>query len=175
MHSERLLSSGAEKPQASAETGEVRGGQGRLDVHNGPRAVDDGGLSPEIAARVYDRIGRLQNTQGPFERSAVDRLIATARFDVASWSLELGCGTSALAHRLLSDHLAPRSTYLGVDVSGRMVELARSRVASFADRARVMRTDGTLPLPAPDRSADRFIAAYVFDLLPHDYAAEVID
>ena len=136
---------------------------------------DGGGLSPEIAARVYDRIGRLQDTQSPFERPALDRLIAAGHFETATSVFELGPGTGSLAHRLLSDHLPPTCTYLGVDVSTRMVELARRRIAAFADRARVIHTDGTLPLPAADRSADRFIAAYVFDLLQHDYAARVID
>ena len=135
---------------------------------------DGGGLSPQIAGRVYDRIGRLQDTQSPFERPALDRLIAAGRFEMATSVFELGPGTGSLAQRMLSDHLRPTCTYLGVDVSTRMVELARRRVASFADRARVVHTDGMLPLPAADRSADRFIAAYVFDLLPHDYAAQVI-
>ena len=137
--------------------------------------VDDGGLSPEIAARVYDKIGRLQDTQGPFERPALDRLIADGRFDTATSVFELGCGTGSMAHRLLSDHLPPQSTYLGVDVSPRMVELTSARIADFADRARVTHTDGRLPLPAADHSADRFVAAYVFDLLPHHYATRVID
>ena len=43
---------------------------------DGSQAFDDGGLSPQVAARVYDRIGRLQDTQSPFERPALDRLIA---------------------------------------------------------------------------------------------------
>jgi len=136
---------------------------------------DGGGLSPHIAARVYDRIGRFQDTQNTFERPALDRLIATGRFETATSVFELGPGTGSLAQRLLSDHLAPTCTYLGVDVSARMVELSRRRLTAFADRAKVLHIDGTLPLPAPDRSADRFIAAYVFDLLQHDYAAQVID
>ena len=142
---------------------------------DGSQAFDDGGLSPQVAARVYDRIGRLQDTQSPFERPALDRLIAGGRFDTATSVFELGCGTGTLAHRLLSDHLPGQSTYVGVDVSSRMVKLASRRVATFADRARVVHTDGRLPLRAPDRSADRFIAAYVLDLLPHDYATQLID
>ena len=51
---------------------------------NGPRGFDDGGLSPETAARVYDKIGRLQDTQSPFERPALDRLITLGRFDTAT-------------------------------------------------------------------------------------------
>lgn len=62
---------------------------------NGSRAFDDGGLSPEIAASVYDRIGRFQDTQTPFERPALDRLIALARFDTATSVFGLGCGVSS--------------------------------------------------------------------------------
>ncbi|OBH88698.1 class I SAM-dependent methyltransferase [Mycobacterium sp. E2733] len=134
-----------------------------------------GGLSPHVAARVYDRIGRFQDTQNVFERPALDRLIATASFETATSVFELGPGTGSLAQRLLSDHVSPACTYLGVDVSTRMVELARQRLTAFAGRAKVVESDGTLPLPAADRSADRFIAAYVFDLLRHDYAAQVIE
>jgi ubiquinone/menaquinone biosynthesis C-methylase UbiE len=139
------------------------------------RGRDKGGLPPEIAARVYDKIGRLQDTQSPFERPALDRLITTGRFDAATSVFELGCGTGSMAHRLLSDHLPPQSTYRGVDVSSRMVTLASARIAPFADRASVTHTDGRLPLPAADHSADRFVAAYVLDLLPHQYATRVID
>ena len=109
---------------------------------------DGGGLSPEIATRVYDRIGRFQDTQNAFERPALNRLIATGRFETATSVFELGPGTGSFARRLLSDHLAPTCTYLGVDVSTRMVELARRRLAAFADRAKVIHSDGTLPLPA---------------------------
>ncbi len=142
---------------------------------NPSRALDAGGLSPQTAARVYDRIGRLQDTQSPFERPAVDRLIALGHFDTATSVFELGCGTGALAHRLLSDHLPPQSTYLGVDVSSRMITLASRRIATFAGRAKVVHVDGRLPMPGADHSADRFVAAYVFDLLPYDYAAQLID
>lgn len=136
---------------------------------------DEGGLSPEVAGRVYDRIGWLQDTQAPIERPALDRLIDLGCFDVATSVFELGCGTGKLADRLLTGHLPATSSYLAVDVSNRMVEISRKRIARFADRAQVLHTDGEPPLPAATQSADRFVAAYVFDLLPHEYAAKLID
>jgi ubiquinone/menaquinone biosynthesis C-methylase UbiE len=123
---------------------------------------------------LYDRIGRLQDTQGPFERPALDRLIGHGQFDTATSVFELGCGTGTLAQHLLSEHLPSRCTYLGADVSRRMVAFTRARLESFGPRATVVRTDGTFPLPAPDGCADRFIPAYVFDLLERDYAFEVL-
>jgi ubiquinone/menaquinone biosynthesis C-methylase UbiE len=136
---------------------------------------DDKGLSPPEASRLYDRIGRLQDSQRPIERPALDRLIAAGRFDTATLVFELGCGTGTLARRLLAEHLPPQCRYLGVDVSNRMVELTKSRIAPFGQRAAVLRTDGGLPLLAGDGSADRFIAAYVCDLLPQSYAKEILD
>jgi ubiquinone/menaquinone biosynthesis C-methylase UbiE len=99
-------------------------------------SMDEGGLSSEVAARVYNRIGRLQESQAPFERPALDSLIAHGRFDVATSVLELGCGTGNLAKRLLANHLPTTSSYLGIDVSERMVALSRTRIARFANRWR---------------------------------------
>jgi SAM-dependent methyltransferase len=134
----------------------------------------DGGLPPDAAGRLYDRIGRPQNTQTPFERPARERLITAGRFDTVKSLFELGCGTGILAQQLLTRHLAPDSTYVGVDVSSRMVELSRRRLAPFGDRARVEHIGGTLPLLAPGSSADRFVAAYVFNLLTQNYATSVL-
>lgn len=133
------------------------------------------GLPPRVAARVYDRIGLLQDTQAPIERRAVERLITVGRLREAHAVFELGCGTGALARRLLADVLPEDASYVGGDVSSRMVQLARRRVAPWPQRAQVVDLHGTLPLPRPDRSADRFIAAYVFDLLEPAYTQQVLD
>ncbi|HEV2368904.1 MAG TPA: class I SAM-dependent methyltransferase, partial [Acidimicrobiales bacterium] len=133
-----------------------------------------GGLPPSVAATVYDRIGRFQNTQAPIERAAVERLITAGALHDAGAVFELGCGTGKLARRLLAEVLPGTATYLGGDVSPRMVALARRQVAPWSSRAEVVQLDGTLPLPGSDRSVNRFIAAYVFDLLEHDYAKGVL-
>lgn len=132
------------------------------------------GLSPEVAARVYDRIGRLQDTQAPIERRAVDRLVEVGDLGHAKAVFELGCGTGAFARRLLSEVLPEGSTYVGGDVSRRMVSLAGRRIAPWPTRAKIIQLDGSLPLPNPDRSVDRFVAAYVFDLLEPDYARQLV-
>jgi ubiquinone/menaquinone biosynthesis C-methylase UbiE len=46
-----------------------------------------------------------------------------------------------------------------------MAGLATQRLIPFAERARVIRTDGTTVFPIPDASVDRVIATYVLDLL----------
>ena len=66
----------------------------------GPGA--NGGLPPEAASRLYDRIGRLQDTQSPFERAALERLVTAGRFGTAKSVFELGCGTGTLAERIIA-------------------------------------------------------------------------
>ena len=123
-------------------------------------------LTPEQAAAVYDRVGRWQDTQRFYEHAAVDEMVAAARFDEASYVVEVGCGTGALAARLLGTHLPDTAHYVALDVSPKMVGLARQRLGGWSDRARVEQVDGHGSWPVPDSVADRVVATYVLDLLP---------
>ena len=131
-------------------------------------------LTPAEAARVYDRIGRLQDWQAFYEGPAVTDLIAQARLGTATALFELGCGTGALAARLLAEHLPPEATYLGVDVSPHMVRLSRERLQRWAGRARVLMTDGSLPLPGADGAYSHLLSVYVFDLFSEEYARALL-
>ncbi len=122
-------------------------------------------LSHTQARRVYDRIGPLQDSQAWYEDQAVGELIAHGDFAGAGSVVEIGCGTGRHAARLLGDHLAPDATYVGLDVSPRMVTLATARLAGFGHRARVVLTDGAMRIDAPAGSIDRVISTYVLDLL----------
>jgi ubiquinone/menaquinone biosynthesis C-methylase UbiE len=117
------------------------------------------------AKAFYDHFGARQDWQRFYEDPAIDALLAAGAFGHASSVVELGCGTGRLAERLLRRHLPPTATYLGVDVSSTMVELSRTRLRPFRNRARVVETNGGFPLPAADGSCDRFLSTYVFDLL----------
>jgi SAM-dependent methyltransferase len=131
-------------------------------------------LGPEQAGRVYDRIGRLQDWQRFYEGPAVRDLEAHAGFDTAHSVFELGCGTGALAQRLLSRMLPGDARYVGVDVSTTMVELATNRIRSFGPQASVRHVSGRPPPPGTDGTVDRFVAVYVFDLLSAELAAAML-
>ena len=105
-------------------------------------------LSPEQAARVYNRIGRWQDTQGFYERPAVDALTGAGQFDAATHVVEVGCGTGALAARLLDAHLPDTARYAALDVSSTMVGLTQERLRGWSDRVRVERVDGHGSWPA---------------------------
>lgn len=122
-------------------------------------------LTPREARKYYDRFGRLQDTQGFYERPALDELLAHAGFAHARNVFEFGCGTGKFAARLLAGQLPASATYLGCDVSPVMVGLAARHLEAHGGRAQVVHTDGTLRFPLPDHSVDRVIAAYVLDLL----------
>ena len=129
-------------------------------------------VSHAQARRIYDRIGGWQDTRPLSERRALDALVERAAFECAGAVLEFGCGTGRLAARLLSERLPAGARYLGLDVSPRMVGLARAAVAPWGERARVDLTGGSVELPAGDGSFDRFVSTYVLDLLsPADAAA----
>jgi ubiquinone/menaquinone biosynthesis C-methylase UbiE len=125
-------------------------------------------LTPEQARRVYDRIARAQDWQRFYEDAATAELVAHAGFDNAHAVVELGCGTGRFAAALLAGRLTSDASYVGVDLSPRMVELASDRLARWCHRATVTLVDGEAGVPIADGGADRFVANYVFDLLGPD-------
>ena len=127
-------------------------------------------LDARAAARVYDRIGKLQDTQGFYESPAIADMVAHARLDGATRVLEVGCGTGSFAEELLTEHLPPDAHYTGIDVSTRMVELSTQRLERFGERAEIRQVDGTESWTADGADEfDRVVAIYVLDILsPQD-------
>jgi SAM-dependent methyltransferase len=123
------------------------------------------------ARRIYDRIGRWQDTRPLTERRAMDEIASRGDLYNAAALLEFGCGTGRFAARLLQTKLPAGAAYLGLDVSPMMVELAREALAPWGARARVELSDGSTKLPVGDGEFDRFVSTYVIDLLsPADAA-----
>jgi ubiquinone/menaquinone biosynthesis C-methylase UbiE len=131
-------------------------------------------FTPEAARRFYDRMGARQDTQGFYENLALKVLIAHADFQDARAVFELGCGTGAFARRLFESQLSTRARYTGIDVSPKMVALARERLRPWADRAEVLLSDGSPTFPVSDGAFDRFVGNYVFDLLEPDIAKAML-
>ncbi len=131
-------------------------------------------LSPAQAQRFYDRLGSRQDWQGFYENPATNELIAHAAFGSALSVFEFGCGTGALAARLLQRQAPGDARYVGLDISGTMVSLARERLKAWSERARVYQGDGTACINELDRSFDRFVSTYVFDLLAPDFIDQLL-
>jgi len=125
-------------------------------------------VSHAQARRIYDLIGRHQDSRLLSERRALERLVELCAFEDAHAVFEFGCGTGRFAARLLRTHLPDDCRYVAVDVSPRMVELARAALAEWPERARVDLTDGSPQLRPADGEFDRFICTYVLDLLSPD-------
>ncbi len=122
----------------------------------------------------YDRFGSKQDAQAFYEDAALDNLVAHAAFEQAASVFELASGTGRFALRLLSKHLPATSTYLGIDLSTTMIDLATQRIAPYADRAKVIQSDGAMQFPLPDHSVDRVVCVYLFDILPEDDIRQAI-
>ena len=129
------------------------------------------------ARRVYDRIGRLQDTQRFYEDRPVHRLVELGDFGHGDSVFELGFGTGRLAATLLRSVLPPSARYVAADVSPVMVRIASQRLLPWADRATVKLLEApALRLAGDDASCDRFLATYVFDLLsPEDARALLVE
>ena len=132
-------------------------------------------LSPDRVRRVYDRIGRLQDTQAFYEDAAIDDLIANSDLGNAHRVIEIGCGTGRLARRLLDRQLPADATYLGVELSPKMAELTRDRLRPHLARSAVTLTDAVNAWPEAADRADRVIATYLFDLLDASATTALLD
>ena len=102
------------------------------------------------------------------------RLTADGRLSEARRVVEVGCGTGRFARDLLTNVCGPECRYVELDVSPRMCRIAATRLSRWSARARVICVDGTLPLPLPAACADRLVAAFVVDLLPTEYARQLL-
>jgi ubiquinone/menaquinone biosynthesis C-methylase UbiE len=122
-------------------------------------------LSYQQARAFYDRFGKKQDRQGFYEDIATQALISHAAFDKAAAVLEFGCGTGRFAEQLLEKYLPANARYVGVDISGTMVALAKERLVRFGQRAKVHPTDGAPRLDFETAAFDRFVSNYVLDLL----------
>jgi ubiquinone/menaquinone biosynthesis C-methylase UbiE len=131
-------------------------------------------LAPRRIRRIYDRLGSSLDSQAFYEDRALAELVAALDLAGSRRVVELGCGTGRLAERLLAEHLPETATYAGFDLSPKMVEISKRRLARFGARARVTLTDGVSPLPLPVASCDRFVSTYVLDLLEPEHIGLVL-
>jgi ubiquinone/menaquinone biosynthesis C-methylase UbiE len=122
-------------------------------------------LTHEQAQAFYNRMGVKQDWQAFYEAKATHDLITHASFETAQAVFEFGCGTGALAERLLVSSLSSEARYVAVDSSTTMIRLAKARLARFGSRVQVWQTDGSLQFAAASGSFDRFVSTYVADLL----------
>src|SRR5215470_2097206 len=122
-------------------------------------------LTHEQAQAFYDWMGKKQDWQAFYEAKATHDLITHASFETAQAVFEFGCGTGALAERLLTSHLSASARYVAVDSSSTMIRLAKTRLARFGNRVTVEQTTGSLQCEAMSSSCDRFVSTYVADLL----------
>lgn len=122
-------------------------------------------LTPSQARTFYDRFGEKQDAQGFYEDAALDDLVAHAAFRQADGVFEFGCGTGRFALGLLTEHLPDSASYLGVDISKTMIDIANQRLSPYTERARVELSDGSMAFPIPDHSVGRVVSNYVLDLL----------
>lgn len=131
-------------------------------------------LTTEEARKFYDRMGKRQDWQSIYEGEAIAELLEHGGFDSAKTVFELGCGTGALAEKLLNEYLPSDARYIGIDISPVMVNLSKTRLVTFGDRVQIYHSDGHFNFDQYISSCDRFISVYVLDLLSPDNIEDVL-
>lgn len=101
------------------------------------------------------------NDYGVLEQGKLARLIDLLAAAPGMALLEPGCGTGRLT-RVLGEIVGPEGSVLAMDISGRMVEIARERCAGL-DQVRIVQADlETCELPDPG-----FDAVACHQVFPH--------
>jgi ubiquinone/menaquinone biosynthesis C-methylase UbiE len=119
----------------------------------------------EEARESYDRIsGWYDGLEGIWERGAVEMGLRTLAAGNGEVVLEIGFGTG---HALVSlaRSVGPDGCVYGVDLSPRMLALARRRLEAerLAQRVRLFNADA-LALPIADGSCDAIFMSFVLEL-----------
>ena len=131
-------------------------------------------LTPMQARQSYKRKGWSIELAGHYEHLAFRRVLAHAQFESAQTVFELGCGTGAIAQRLLEKHLPQTARYRAIDVTPEMVQRTQRRLDKFGPRARISLSDGSPPTAEPTLHYDRFVSNYVLDLLSAEHITAML-
>jgi len=110
----------------------------------------------DLIAPRYDRLNRILSFGA--DRRWRHRAVTLARLGSDEVALDVGSGTGDLALSLLRASWSS-SRVVGVDLAPRMLEIALSRVGTFASRYRAVIANAEA-LPFPDRSIDRVASAF---------------
>ena len=100
-------------------------------------------------ARSYDQTWRRYITR------TLGFLKGSLYFRSSDKILDIGCGTGELEHTILSQH--PKQHMVGIDISGKMLEVAREKCNAYPN-VTFLKADASA-LPFPDHSFDLVISA----------------
>jgi demethylmenaquinone methyltransferase/2-methoxy-6-polyprenyl-1,4-benzoquinol methylase len=114
----------------------------------------------ELIAPRYDRFTRLfsYGMDARWKRELITGLVRDCGSDAAVDVLDVACGTGDLA--IDAAHALPAARVVGVDLSQRMLALARSRVTAALEGRLTFAVDDLAGLRVPDRSVDVVTAGY---------------
>jgi demethylmenaquinone methyltransferase/2-methoxy-6-polyprenyl-1,4-benzoquinol methylase len=120
------------------------------------------GTEPAAIEAMFDRIANRYDLFNMLASASLDerwRRQLAARVRRGARVLDIGCGTGASARRL-AQRVGPSGRVVGVDVSERMLEIARQRRPLRVGTVRFIRANA-LTLPFPDEAFDYVTSAFV--------------
>lgn len=130
----------------------------------------------QVRAQYDTRAARFDRRWAGYVRRTNALLLETAAVRPGERVLDLGCGTGALAAHLVAAH--PEQRVTGVDLSGAMLDEARSKLAG-APHVRFVQADARA-LTLPDAAFDVVLSASALHYVPEPglalaEAARVLD
>lgn len=131
-------------------------------------------LDTQKAKEFYDDFGEKQDKQSFYEDTALTTLLDGSHMENANRIFEYGCGTGRFAAQILSENYAAGAYYLGIDISDKMVLLAKNKLESFGTRAEVKISRGETRFENDDSTVDRFVSTYVLDLLDEETIRHIL-
>jgi len=132
-------------------------------------------LDIQKAKEFYDDFGEKQDKQSFYEDVALKTLLTGSQMESANRIFEYGCGTGRFASQILSENYASSSQYLGIDISDKMVSLAKQKLERIGSRAEVKISRGETSFENEDSTVDRFVSTYVLDLLDEETIRQILN
>lgn len=131
-------------------------------------------VTREASRAWYDRISRYYDLAGLFERRYKALALEMADFREGERVLEVGCGTGWALERI-ARWIGERGRAYGVDLSPKMLEVARERLqkAGWMGRVELVESDATT-MSFPDEMFDAAFSTFTLELFDTPDIATVL-
>ena len=136
--------------------------------------VLDARIKQEKIGSVYDKIAPIYDFWGMFtESKARNRAIELAEIKDGQSILEVAVGTGLAFYEIIKRN--PNGTNTGIDLSKGMLAKARKRASKLSAANYSLNVGSAFNLNTEDESIDILVNNYMFDLIPFEDMAKILE
>ena len=134
----------------------------------------DARIKQENIGSVYDKIAPIYDIWGMLtESKARNRAIELAEIKNGQSILEVAVGTGLAFYEIIKRN--PNGTNTGIDLSKGMLTKARKRVSKLSEANYSLNVGSAFNLNIEDESIDILVNNYMFDLIPFEDMAKILE